>query len=158
MKDLKTLIEASILDIEGTFKEGDQFENVDLTSLYNSKSKREFESKFKVFKSIFEDESTEVFDVKPRKTYIVFVKNISMKSNDPTLCRVSIFIGTTNDIYRLTWVVDGITGKNRMMINKMETLDLDHFTKKYKYLESAIYVCPKKIADEANKLIIYNLE
>ena len=105
-----------------------------------------------------EEKNTEVLDVKPRKGYIVFVKNISMKSNDPRLCRVSIFIGTTNDLYRITWVKDDITGKDRMQINKMESVSLDHFTRKYRYLESAIYVCPKKIKDEANKLIIYNLE
>ena len=82
MKDLKTLIEesildnaiseASLLDIDGTMEEGDQFENVDLTSIYNSKSKGEFEAKLKVFRSMIEDKNTQVIDIKPRKTYIVF--------------------------------------------------------------------------------------
>jgi hypothetical protein len=40
----------------------------------------------------------------------------------------------------------------------VESVGLDRFTKKYKNFEIAIYVCPKKIKDEANKLIIYNLE
>ena len=160
MKDLKTLLEASILDIDGTMEEGDQFENVDLTSIFNSKSKNEFEIKFNIFRSSFESnrKGTEIHVIKPRNCYIVFVKNISMKSNDSRLCRVSIFIGTTNDLYRITWIKDDITGKDRMQINKMESVTLDHFIRKYRYLESAIYVCPKKIKDEANKLIIYNLE
>ena len=158
MQDLKDILESSILDIDGTMEEGDQFENVDLTSIYNSKSKGEFEAKFNIFRSMVEEKNTEVHDVKPRKCYIVFVKNISMKSNDPRLCRVSIFIGTTNDLYRITWIKDDITGKDRMQINKMESVTLDHFIRKYKYLESAIYICPKKIKDEANKLIIRNLK
>ena len=168
MKDLKDILEASILDnaiseasildIDGTMEEGDEYEKVDLTSIFNSKYKNEFEIKFNIFRSMVEEKNTEVHDVKPRKCYIVFVKNISMKSNDPRLCRVSIFIGTTNDLYRITWTKDDITGKDRMTINKMESVTLDHFIRKYKYLESAIYICPKKIKDEANKLIIYNLE
>lgn len=158
MKDLKYILEASLLDIDGTMEEGDKYEKVDLTSIFNSKSKDEFEIKFNIFRSMVEEKNTEVHDVKPRKGYIVFVKNISMKSNDPRLCRVSIFIGTTSDLYRITWMVDDITGKDRMTINKMESVTLDHFIRKYKYLESAIYICPKKIKDEANKLIIYNLE
>ena len=159
MKDLKTLLEGSLLaDIEDTIETGNKYEKVDLTSIFNSKSKDEFETKFNIFRSMVEEKNTEVSDIKPRKTYIVFVKNISMKSNDPRLCRVSIFIGTTNDLYRITWIKDDITGKDRMQINKMESVTLDYFIRKYKYRESAIYVCPKKIKDEANKLIIYNLE
>lgn len=158
MKDIKTLLEASILDIDVTFEEGDKLENVNLTSLYNSKSKGEFETKFNIFRSVIKEKNIEVLDVKPRKTYIVFVKNISMKKDDPRLCMVSIFIGTTNDLYRITWTKDDITGKDRMTINKMETISLNHFIRKYNYLESAIYICPKKIKDEANKLIIYNLK
>ena len=163
MKDLKILLEGSLLaDIEDTIETGNKYEKVDLTSIFNSKSKDEFETKFNIFRSMVEEKNTEVLDVKPRKGYIVFVKNISMKKDDsgldPRLCRVSIFIGTTNDLYRITWMVDDITGKDRMMIKKMESINLDHFTRKYRYLESAIYVCPKKIKDEANKLIIYNLE
>lgn len=159
MKNLKTLLEGSLLaDIEDTIETGNKYEKVDLTSIFNSKSKDEFETKFNIFRSMVEDKNTKVLDVKPRKTYIVFVKNISMKSNDPRLCRVSIFIGTTNDLYRISWIKDDITGKDRMQINKMESVTLDHFIRKYRYLESAIYVCPKKIKDEANKLIIYNLE
>ena len=159
MKDLKTLLEGSLLaDIEDTIETGNKYEKVDLTSIFNSKSKEEFETKFNIFRSMVEEKNTEVHEVKPRKGYIVFVKNVSMKSNDPRLCRVSIFIGTTNDLYRMTWIKDDITGKDRMQINKMESVSLDHFIRKYRYLESAIYICPKKIKDEANKLIIYNLE
>lgn len=159
MKNLKTLLEASLLaDIEDTIEIGNKYENVDLTSIFNSKSKEEFEIKFNIFRSMVEEKNTEVLDVKPRKTYIVFVKNISMKNNDTRLCRISIFIGTTDDLYRITWTVDDITGKDRMMIKKMESVGLNHFIRKYRYLESAIYICPKKIKDEANKLIIYNLE
>lgn len=163
MKDLKDILEGSLLaDIEDTIETGNKYEKVDLTSIFNSKSKDEFETKFNIFRSMVEEKNTEVLDVKPRKTYIVFVKNISMKKDDsrldPRLCRVSIFIGTTSDLYRITWIKDEITGKDRMQINKMEYVTLDHFIRKYRYLESAIYVCPKKIKDEANKLIIYNLE
>jgi hypothetical protein len=159
MKNLKDILEASLLaDIKDTIETGNKYEKVDLTSIFNSKSKDEFETKFNIFRSMVEEKNTEVSDIKPRKTYIVFVKNISMKSKDTRLCRVSIFIGTTNDLYRITWTKDDITGKDRMTINKMETISLDHFVRKYNYLESAIYICPKKIKDEANKLIIYNLE
>ena len=124
MKDLKTLLEGSLLaDIEDTIETGNKYEKVDLTSIFNSKSKDEFETKFNIFRSMVEEKNTEVLDVKPRKGYIVFVKNISMKKDDsgldPRLCRVSIFIGTTNDLYRITWMVDDITGKDRMMINKI---------------------------------------
>ena len=95
MKDLKTLLEASILDnaiseaslldIDGTMEEGDQFENVDLTSLCNSKSKGEFEVKLKVFKSMIEDKNTEVKSIEPKKTYIVF-QEFFPKKNVYMLC------------------------------------------------------------------------
>lgn len=167
MKDLKDIIEASILDnaiseaslldIDGTFEEGDKYENLTLTELYNSKTQLEFETKFNVFRSSFESDhkGTEIYDIKPRKTYIAFVENISMKNNDPDLCRVSIYIGTDKDLYRLTWVKGS---PSKMQIKEMTTLTLDHFTERQRHLNTSIYICPKKIKDEANKLIIYNLE
>jgi hypothetical protein len=78
-----------------------------------------------------------------------------MKSNDPNLCRDSIYIGTDKDLYRLTWVKGS---PSKMQIKKMTTLTLDYFTERQRYLNTSIYICPKKIKDEANKLIIYNLE
>lgn len=167
MKDLKTLLEASILDntiseasildIDGTMEEGDKYEKVDLTSLYNSKTQLEFETKFNVFRSSFESnrKGTEIHVIKPRNAYIAFVENISMKSNDPDLCRDSIYIGTDKDLYRLTWVKGS---PSKMQIKKCHTLTLDHFTERQRHLNISIYICPKKIKDEANKLIIYNLE
>lgn len=159
MKNLKTLLEASILaDIEDTIETGNKYEKVDLTSIFNSKSKEEFEIKYNIFRSTVKEKNTEVSDIKPRKTYIAFVKYIPMRKEDQILCYVSIYIGTTNDLYRITWMADDITGKDRMTIIKMESVGLDHFTRKYKNFEIAMYVCPKKIKDEANKLIIHNLE
>ena len=111
MKNLKTLLEASILDnaiseaslldIDGTFEEGDKYENLTLTELYNSKTQLEFETKFNVFRSSFEADrkGTEIHVIKPRNAYIAFVENTSMKSNDPDLCRDSIYIGTDKDLY-----------------------------------------------------------
>ena len=158
MKDLKTLLEGSILaDVEDTIEAGNKYENIDLTSLYNSKTQLEFETKFNVFRSSFESDhkGTEIYDIKPRKTYIAFVENTSMKSNDPDLCRDSIYIGTNKELYRLTWVKGS---PSRMQIKEMKSLTLRDFNKMLKYLNTSIYVCPKKIKDEANKLIIYNLE
>lgn len=42
MKDLKTLLESSILDIEGTIEDGNKYNNVDLEMLMNAKSESEF--------------------------------------------------------------------------------------------------------------------
>jgi hypothetical protein len=157
MKNLKTLLEASLLDIDGTFEEGDKYENLTLTDLYNSKTQSEFETKFNVFRSIFESDrkGTEIHVIKLRNTYIAFVENTSMKNNDPNLCRDSIYIGTDKDLYRLTWVKGS---PSKMQIKEMTTLTLDHFTERQRHLNTSIYVCPKKIKEEANKLIIYNLE
>ena len=152
---LHSLLEASILaDIEDTIETGNKYENIDLNSLFNSKSKDEFETKYNIFRSMIEEKNTEVSDIKPRKTYIAFVKYIPMTKEDQMLCYVSVYIGTTNDLYRITWMGDDITGKDRMTIRKEKSVGLDRFTRKYKNFEIAIYVCPKKIKDEANKLII----
>lgn len=157
MKDLKNILEASLLDIDGTFEEGDKYENLTLTELYNSKTQLEFETKFNVFRSSFESDhkGTEIYDIKPRKTYIAFVENISMKNNDPDLCRDSIYIGTDKDLYRLTWVKGS---PSKMKIKELYSLTLDDFTERQRYLNTSIYICPKKIKDEANKLIIHNLD
>ena len=167
MKNLKTLLEAyildnaiseaSLLDINGTFEEGDKYENLTLTELYNSKTQLEFETKFNIFRSSFESnrKGTEIHVIKPRNCYIAFVENTSMKSNDPDLCRDSIYIGTNKDLYRLTWVKGS---PSKMQIKEMTILTLDHFTERQRHLNTSIYICPKKIKDEANKLIIYNLE
>ena len=158
MKDLKTLLEGSLLaDIEDTIETGNKYENLDLTSLYNSKTQLEFETKFNIFRSSFElnRKGTEIHVIKPRNAYIAFVENTSMKSNDPDLCRDSIYIGTNKDLYRLTWVKGS---PSKMQIKEMQTLTLDHFTERQRYLNTSIYICPKKIKEEANKLIIYNLE
>ena len=50
MKDLKTLLEASILDIESTIKYGDKYENVDLELLMNAKSESEFNTLYNILK------------------------------------------------------------------------------------------------------------
>ena len=170
MKDLKTLcnvnipnslhslLEGSLLaDIEDTIETGNKYENIDLTSLYNSKTQLEFETKFNIFRSSFESnrKGTEIHVIKPRNCYIAFVENTSMKSNDPDLCRDSIYIGTNKDLYRLTWVKGS---PSKMQIKEMTVLTLDHFTERQRHLNTSIYICPKKIKEEANKLIIYNLE
>lgn len=159
MKDLKTLLEASILDMDGTFEEGDKLENVDLTSLYNSKYKGEFEAKFKVFKSMIEDKNTEVTSIKPKKTYIVF-QEIFPKKYDPTLCNLSIFIGTNKDLYQIMFLRDSILGKSGPRIERKELVDLEYIFDRRNFgnAKRNVYICPKKIKDEANKLIIHNLE
>ena len=158
MKTLKTLLEASILaDIEDTIETGNKYENLTLTELYNSKTQLEFETKFNVFRSSFESDhkGDEIYDIKPRKVYIIFVENTSMKNNDPDLCRDSIYIGINKDLYRLTWVKGS---PSKMQIKEMQSLSVDTFIKRQSHLNKSMYVCPKKIKDEANKLIIYNLE
>ena len=53
MKNLKTLLEGSLLaDIEDTIKSGDKYKDVNLTSIFNSKSKEEFETKYNIFRSM----------------------------------------------------------------------------------------------------------
>jgi hypothetical protein len=160
MKDLKNiLLEASLLDIDGTMEEGDKFENVNLTSLYNSKSKGEFEAKFKVFRSMIEDKNTEVTDIKPRKTYIAF-QEVFPKKYDPDLCYVSIFIGTNKDLYHIVWVHDSINRNHKVRIERKELVNLEYVFDRRDFgnAKRTFYVCPKKIKDEANKLIIYNLK
>ena len=169
MKNLKTLLEASILDnaiseaslldIDGTMEEGDQFENVDLTSLCNSKSKGEFEAKLKVFKSMIEDKNTEVKSIEPKKTYIVFQEYFP-KKYDPDLCNLSIFIGTYKDLYQIVWVHNSINKKHKVRIERKEVIDLEYVFNRRNFgnAKRNVYICPKKIADEANKLIIHNLK
>ena len=151
--------EASLLDIDGTMEEGDKFENVNLTSLYNSKSKGEFEAKFKVFKSMVEDKNTEVTDIKPRKTYIAF-QEIFPKKYDPDLCYLSIFIGTTKDLYQIMWIHKPAVGNSGVFIERKELVNLEYVfdRRNFRNAKRIFYVCPKKIKDEANKLIIYNLK
>lgn len=159
MKTLKDILEASLLDIDGTFEEGDKLENIDLTSLYNSKSKVEFETKFKVFKSIIEDENIEVTSIKPGKTYIVFQEYFP-KKYDPEICNLAIFIGTDKDLYQIMWVHNSINKNHRVKIERKELVNLEYIFKRKNFgnAKRNIYVCSKKIADEANKLIIHNLE
>lgn len=149
MKNLKTLLEASILDIDGTFEEGDKFENIGLISILESKTRSEFETKFDVFRSMLK-KSSEVHNIKPRWKYIVFVENKSMtRKND--MCNLSIYIGTSADNYRLTWT--NFSTRGQMELKRMETFDLDYFTEKSVYLDTRIYVCPKQFENEFNKLI-----
>lgn len=164
MKDLKDILEASILDnaiseaslldIDGTFEEGDKLENINLTSIFESKTRSEFETKFDVFRSMFKN-SSEVHSIKPRNAYIAFVENKSMtRKND--MCNLSIYFGTNADLYRLTWTNFSIG--SQMELKRIETFDLDYFMEKSVYLDTSVYVCPKNIKDEANKLIIRNLK
>ena len=159
MKDLKTLLEVSLLDIDGTFEEGDKYENLTLTELYNSKTQLEFETKFNIFKSMVKDKNTEVSEIKPRKTYIIF-QELFTKKYDPDLCNLSIFIGTDKYLYQIVWVNDSISRKHKVRIERKELIDLEYVFKRRNFgnVKRNVYVCPKKIKDEANKLIIYNLE
>lgn len=55
MKDLRTLLEASMLsDIEDTLKSGDKFENFDLNTIMSAKSVEEFNSYVKMLKIMIE--------------------------------------------------------------------------------------------------------
>lgn len=51
MKDLKTLLEGSLLaDVEDTIKSGDKYKNVDLEMLMNAKSESEFNMLYNILK------------------------------------------------------------------------------------------------------------
>lgn len=83
MKDLKTLIEASLLDVEGTIRSGNKYENVDLEMLMNSKSEEEFNLLYDILKSnlastekrpiiITRNGGHKYIETKPGEFYIVF--------------------------------------------------------------------------------------
>ena len=149
MEDLRTLLEASLLDIDGTFEEGNKLENVNLTSIFESKTRSEFEMKFDVFRSMFENYS-EVHDIKPRRKYIVFVENKSM-TRKHDMCNLSIYFGTNTDNYLLSWI--DFSTRSQMDIRRVETYGLDYFTEKSVYLDTRIYVCPRQFEKEFDKLI-----
>ena len=159
MKDLKTLLEASLLDntiseaslldINGTLKDGDNFENLGLISILESKTRSEFETKFDILRSMFENLS-EVHDIKPRRKYIVFVENKLMtRKND--MCNLSIYFGTNTDNYILSWF--DFSNRSQMAVRRVETYDLDYFVEKSVYLDARIYVCPRQFEKELDKLI-----
>ena len=51
MKDLKTLLESSLLaDVEDTIETGNKYENVDLEMLMNAKSESEFNTLYNILK------------------------------------------------------------------------------------------------------------
>ena len=149
MKDLKDVLEASILDIDGTFEEGNKLENVNLTSIFESKTRSEFEMKFDVFRSMFENYS-EVHDIKPRRKYIVFVENKSM-TRKHDMCNLYIYFGTNTDNYLLSWI--DFSTRGQMDIRRVETYGLDYFTEKSVYLDTRVYVCPRQFEKEFDKLI-----
>ena len=93
MKNLQEILEGSLLaDIEDTIETGNKYENVNLTSLFNSKSKEEFETKFNIFRSMVGEKNIEVNEIKPRKCYIVFVKNISTNCTNAAITRINTIV------------------------------------------------------------------
>lgn len=50
MKNLKTLLEVSLMDIEGTIEDGNKYNNVDLEMLMNAKSESEFNMLYNLLK------------------------------------------------------------------------------------------------------------
>ena len=88
MKDLKTLcnvnipnsihslLEASILDIEGTIEDGNKYNNVDLEMLMNAKSESEFNMLYDLLKEqiIRTEKRPEIFTVEFHNKPIKYIK------------------------------------------------------------------------------------
>ena len=83
MKDLKTLLEASLMDIDGTIEDGNKYNDVDLEMLLNTTSESEFniiydilkdkiESNQKKPKILISDSGYKYPETKPGEYYIVF--------------------------------------------------------------------------------------
>lgn len=73
MKDLRTLLEASILDIEDTIDHGDKLANMDFETLLTATSKEQFEMYIKLMKEQTEESSKGPFSykqLKKRKSYM----------------------------------------------------------------------------------------
>lgn len=83
MKNLKTLLEVSLMDIEGTIEYGNKYNNVDLEMLMNAKSESEFNMLYNLLKEqiISTQKTPEIvtnpfgnksIKTKPGEFYIVF--------------------------------------------------------------------------------------
>lgn len=74
MKDLRTLLEASILDIEGTLDK-----KIDFKTLVNSKTKREFLTTANILKGLIEETSPKTYkynELKKGKPYIFMYNSV----------------------------------------------------------------------------------
>ena len=91
MKDLKTLLEGSLLaDVEDTIKSGDKYSNFNLNTLMNAKSYKEFVNDVKLFKSMAESDFKGPFtdkQLKKGKSYI-YIWQDSWSENDYIVCFV----------------------------------------------------------------------
>lgn len=74
MKDLRTLLEASILDIEGTLDK-----KIDFKTLVNSKTQREFLTTANILKNLIEEASPKTYkynEIKKGKPYIFMYNSV----------------------------------------------------------------------------------
>ena len=125
MKDLKTLcnvnitnslhslLESSILDIEGTIKDGDKINNADLNDILSTKSEELYNIIYDVLKSniykneksikiITNDSGKKVFNFEPDKYYISFYKHYdSFKRGTVN----AIEIGNYNETVQIKWQI-----------------------------------------------------
>ena len=91
MKDLKTLLEGSLLaDVEDTIKSGDKYSSFNLNTIMNAKSYKEFVNDVKLFKSMAENDFKGPFtdkQLKKGKSYI-YIWQDSWSENDYIVCFV----------------------------------------------------------------------
>ena len=91
MKDLKTLLEASMLsDIEDTLKSGDKFENFDLNTIMSAKSGEEYKRYVQMMKKMIEDSCKGPIShkhLKKGKSYI-YIWQDDWSENDYVICFV----------------------------------------------------------------------
>ena len=149
MKTLREILEASILDIEGSIEDGNKYENVDLEMIMKAKSKEEFNMLYDILKDTIAAEEKEP-PTKTRykkkritsgddKLYIKFEKYDSNYGENR-----GIVIGGEKSIF-LNWslflnkVFDG------NMFSKFSEIDLNN-------CECVRYL-PKRLYNQAQKII-----
>ena len=91
MKDLRTLLEASMLsDVEDTLKSGDKFENFDLNTIMSANSAEEYNRYVQMMKKMIEDSCKGPIShkqLKKGKSYI-YIWQDSWSENDYVICFV----------------------------------------------------------------------
>ena len=58
------------------------------------------------------------------------------------------------------WIHKPAVGNSKVFIERKELVNLEYVfdRRNFENAKRNVYICPKKIKDEANKLIIYNLD
>lgn len=152
MKDLKTLLEVSLMDINGTIEDGNKYNDVDLEMLMNAKSESEFNLLYNLLKDkiVSNEKRPEIgtnpsghkfIKTNPGKFYIVFYnyKDYNKKESP------AIIFGNENTV-STRWNVNS---------NKLNTswssIDFSHlYNGMYKY---EIRQLPKEWSTQVTKLI-----